>query len=150
MKTRKTAITKVNDLIFGTAPNSVKCSRNFTIGNGEVYPEINFTLSTMLVEDKTWYDICKQYEEMINDICTRSVELNVPALVVEFELLPPMTLKPEWGAEITNIISSTLDKFYSSAGLKSALRITPVDIRDIDRPPKMRSGELLQKMLTSF
>lgn len=150
MPNKKIAINKVNDLIFGIAPNPVKCLRGITIGNGEVYPEINFTLSQMIVEESTWYDVRKQYEEMITEICTRSVELNVPALIVEFELLPPMTINPEWGAEITEIISTTLNKYYEKNGLKSALRITPVDIRDIDRPPRMQSGELLQKMLTSF
>lgn len=150
MPNKKIAINKPNDLLFGIAPKPVKCARDITIGNGEVYPEINFTLSQIIVEDKTWYDVRKQYEEMIDDICKRSVELSIPALIVEFELLPPMTINPEWGGEITEIIASKLNEYYEKHGLKSALRITPVDIRDIDRPPKMHTGELLQKMLTSF
>jgi len=35
-------------LIFGKAPKPVKCGIDFSIGAGEVYPEINFTLPRSL------------------------------------------------------------------------------------------------------
>jgi len=137
-------------LIFGTAPYPVKCKRGFEIGNGEVYPEINFTLPAMIIEESTWSEVKSIYKEIIQEICRRAVELKTPALVVEFELLPPMTMNPEWGAEITGILAEHLEEEYKNKGLRSALRATPVDIRDTDRPPLMRNGELTEKMFRSF
>lgn len=143
-------ISNVQDLIFGISPNPIQCGREVVIGNGEVYPEINFTLPSMLVDQDTWPEVRSQYSEMIREICQRAVDLQTPALVVEFELLPPMTINPGWGAEITEILNSVLNEFYEKYGLRSALRVTPVDIRDMDQPPRMRSGEMLEKTLQSF
>lgn len=143
-------LTDPNKLIFGSAPNPVKCKRGFEIGNDEVYPEINFTLPTMIIDETTWREVKSIYSEIIQEVCKRAVELKTPALVVEFELLPPMTMNPEWGAEITKILSDNLEEYYQKHNLKSALRVTPVDIRDTDRPPLMRSGELTEKMFRTF
>jgi len=60
-----------------------------------------------------------------------------------------MTMTPEWGAEITAILSKTLDQYARSHGLKSALRVTPNDIRDHERPPRLK-GHLWEKMVRSF
>lgn len=138
------------DLTFGSAPFPVKTGHEVTIGGGEVYPEINFTLPPVLIDNNSWQGILSEYREIISEICQRAVQLDVPALVVEFEHLPPMTLNPEWGAEITRLLADTLNDYYDKHKLRSALRVTPVDIRDIDRPPKMRPGELVDKMLMSF
>ncbi len=146
----KLIISDPDKLIFGSAPYPVKCKRGFEIGNGEVYPEINFTLPRMIIEESSWKEVKTIYTEIIGEVCKRAIELKTPALVVEFELLPPMTMNPEWGAEITKILSENLEEFYRKSGLKSALRVTPVDIRDSDRPPLMRSGELTSKMFRSF
>ncbi len=146
----KMMIKAKNDLIFGTAPRPVKCGRELEIGAGLVFPEINFTLPQMSVSQETWPAVVKQYSEIIEHVCQRAVRLKVPGLVVEFELLPPMTSHPAWGAEITGLLKDTLDRFYQKHGLKSALRATPVDIRDTERPPKMRSGEHTEQMFASF
>jgi hypothetical protein len=37
----------------------------------------------------TWPEVRQQYQEMIEGVTTRAVELEVPALPVEFETLPP-------------------------------------------------------------
>ena len=137
-------------LIFGRAPRPVTCGRDLKIGEGLVYPEINFTLPQISITPENWPDICKQYGEIIGQVCRRALDLKVPGLVVEFELLPPMTSRPEWGAEITRILTGTLDRFYQEKGLRSALRVTPVDIRDTDRPPKMRTGTHTALMFESF
>ena len=137
-------------LMFGTAPKPVKCGCEMEIGAGLVFPEINFTLPQMSVSEDTWPLVVKQYGEIIESICQRAVQLKVPGLVVEFELLPPMTSRPEWGAEITRLLADALDRFYKAKGLISALRATPVDIRDTDRPPKMRTGEHTELMFQSF
>ncbi len=71
------------------------------IGGGTVYPELNFTLPDMLISAETMPEVRKQYTQMITEACKRAVELHAPGLVVEFELLPDLTLTPEWGAEMT-------------------------------------------------
>jgi methanol--5-hydroxybenzimidazolylcobamide Co-methyltransferase len=144
------AIQNEEDLIFGHAPKPVRCGFDVDIGSGEVYPEINFTLPQMIISQETWGDIQKQYAEIINEVCQRAVELEVPALVVEFELLPPMTVRPSWGTEITRIIKEALTEFYHKKGLRSALRVTPVDLRDSIRPPLMRSGEHWERVQETF
>src|SRR5690606_6483242 len=92
----------------------------------------------------------EQYTQMITEACARSVELRAPGLVVEFELLPELTQVPEWGAEITRILSDTLRETEARHGLKTALRVTPNDIREFARPPLMRQGEHYENMLRSF
>lgn len=144
------AISDAKQLIFGTAPRPVECGHGLVIGGGEVYPEISFTLPPMTVDETSWKDVRKQYSTIIEDICQRSVELETPGLVVEYELLPPMTLNPRWGAEITEILRSILDRFYDKYELRSVLRVTPVDVRDAVRPPRMRRGEFWEKTYRSF
>ena len=150
MNTDKLLIDSPDNLLFGKAPKPVKLKRGFEIGSGEVYPEINFTLPQMIIDESNWSEIKDIYREMVTDVCKRAADLYAPALVVEFELLPPMTIKPEWGAEITEILTGILEEFHQKYGLKSALRATPVDIRDSDRPPLMRSGEMAENMFRSF
>ncbi len=50
-----------------------------------------------------------EYTQMITEASKRAVELNAPGLVVEFELLPDLTLTPEWGAEITKILKDVIE-----------------------------------------
>ena len=150
MNSDKLVINDPAELLFGRAPKPVRLKKGFEIGSGEVYPEINFTLPQMIIDESNWNEIRNIYREIVTEVCKRSVDLFAPALVVEFELLPPMTINPEWGAEITEILAVVLEEYYQKYGLKSALRATPVDIRDSDRPPLMRSGEMAEKMFRSF
>jgi methanol--5-hydroxybenzimidazolylcobamide Co-methyltransferase len=59
------------------------------LGSGMVVPEINFTLPLIDINAATWPEVRQQYQEMIEGVTTRAVELEVPALPVEFETLPP-------------------------------------------------------------
>ncbi len=88
---------------------------------------------------------------MIDDALARAVALELPGLVVEFELLPKLTEEPAWGAEIivdpprrARPLPRDVD------GLRSALRVTPNDIREFVRPPLMRAGEKWERMVESF
>ncbi len=144
------AIDRSEDLIFGRAPRPLTLKNGLVIGGGAVYPELNFTLPALAVNADTMPEIRKQYTEIIEGACRRAVELYTPGLVVEFELLPEMTMTPEWGAEITAILRQTLDRYAQSDGLKSALRVTPNDIREFERPPHMREGALWQDMARCF
>ncbi|MGD0089810.1 MAG: methyltransferase MtaB domain-containing protein [Planctomycetota bacterium] len=145
----KLAVNTLDDFIFGAAPHPVVLPNGLRIGGGTVYPELNFTLPAIDISAQTMPEIRAEYASMIEGACARAVELNAPGLIVEFELLPPMTLTPEWGAELTAILRQTLDKYARTHGLKSGLRVTPNDIRDHERPPRMR-GHLWDKMVRSF
>jgi methanol--5-hydroxybenzimidazolylcobamide Co-methyltransferase len=150
MNYNELAISNTDELIFGTAPKPVKCGNGLVIGNGTVYPEINFTLPTMLVDSANWKEILNQYSEIMKSLSGRSEKLKVPGFVVEFEQLPPMTMNPEWGGEITALIKKELDLIYERTGIPNALRVTVVDLRDADRPPLLRKGGAWQKTRRAF
>ncbi len=146
----KLAILNHEELVMGVSPNPVKCGNNLIIGNRKVYPEINFTLPTMLITQDTMGTVRKHYSEMMENILARAKSLNAPGLVVEFEQLPPMTDTPEWGAEITELIKNKLDKFYVETNIPNALRVTVLDLRDADKPPLLRTGIPTEKTLKGF
>jgi methanol--5-hydroxybenzimidazolylcobamide Co-methyltransferase len=144
------AIPHCDDLIFGKAPHPVKLRNGLTIGGGSVYPELNFTLPAMEITESTMPEVLRQYSEMIDGACRRAGDLHTPGLIVEFELLPPLTLVPEWGAEVTKVLRERLDRLQAEHPVKVGLRVTPNDIREFERPPMMRSGEYVDKMYRSF
>jgi methanol--5-hydroxybenzimidazolylcobamide Co-methyltransferase len=143
------AIPDPDDLLFGCAPWPVTCGLELTIGAGEVYPEVNFTLPAMSIEEGTWAEVLRQYDEMSRAILKRAVNLRTPGIVLEFELLPAMTERPEWGAEVTARLKQRLREAHEKHGLKSALRVTPTDIRDQKKPPELRSGAPCERVLRS-
>ncbi len=118
-----------SELVFGRARHPLK-RRGVEIGGGEVIPEIKFTLPPMQVAEQNLPEIRAQYREMLEGICRRAVELQQEKLVVEFELLPPMTENPRWGAELTALIREVIDRCEGSHGLKTLLRTTAVDLRE--------------------
>jgi len=143
-------ISHPDDLLFGIAPHPLVTRRGMTIGGGLVYPEINFTLPPMLVEEATLPEVRRNYQEIIRGVLRRTVELEAPGIVVEFETLPPMTEHPAWGIELTRILAEAMAEAHAKHGLKSVLRITPNDTREMVRPPRMRSGRFYENMLATF
>ncbi len=143
-------IRSLDEFVYGRAPKPITCGHGVVIGDGTVIPEVNFTLPATDVNPDTWDFVRAQYTEMIEGVCKRAVELNVPGLLVEFETLPPMTVNPEWGAEITAILAETMARYHERHGLRSALRLTPNDTRDHVRPPVMRSGMYWEGMVRLF
>lgn len=144
------AVNSAAELMFGRAPKPIACGFGLKIGAGEVYPEINFTLPTMLIDETTWPAIVAQYNEIGEMIVRASRRLHLSGLMVEFELLPPMTERTEWGAEITEVLIRHLQQAHDAFGLACALRVTPTDIRDVQRPPTLRSGQAWETMCRSF
>lgn len=120
------AVRSAEDLVFGYAPQPVGCGFELVIGAGEVYPKVNFTLPPMMISEASWSQVLEQYEEMVAGILRPAVALRVPGIVLELEHLPPLTERPEWGAEITALLSGHLKKAHAVQGLRSALRVTPV------------------------
>jgi methanol---5-hydroxybenzimidazolylcobamide Co-methyltransferase len=144
------SITDPGELVFGRAPHPVTTGHGLQIGAGIVYPELNFTLPPMTIEADTMPEVRSQYTEMIDDALARAVALELPGLVVEFELLPALTEEPAWGAEIVSILRAALDRCHDMHGLPGVLRVTPNDIREFVRPPLMRGGEKWERMMASF
>ena len=149
-KFQQLTIEKPAELLFGVAPNPLRTRRGMTLGGGVVYPELNFTLPPMFVDAATMPEVRRQYQEIISGALQRAVELEAPGVVVEFETLPPMTENPPWGIELTRILLEGMEDAHVKHGLKSVLRITPNDTREMERPPRMRSGQFYEAMLETF
>ncbi len=147
---KKLAVDGASELMFGKAPTPATCGFGLKVGAGEVYPEINFTLPTMLIDRENWGRVVTEYQEIGDMIVRAAKRLRLPGLMVEFELLPPMTENPGWGAEITNILHLALKRAHEEYGLPGALRVTPTDIRDAERPPVLRSGKQWDLLMESF
>ena len=61
------AIKDLDDFIFGKCANPIKLRNGLSIGVGDVYPELNFTLPNMQINSNTMSEIKKQYESMISE-----------------------------------------------------------------------------------
>jgi methanol--5-hydroxybenzimidazolylcobamide Co-methyltransferase len=144
------AIPEAAQLVFGRAPKPVECGFGLTIGGGQVYPEVNFTLPTIGISGESWSQVVAHYEEMAKNILKRAISLRVPGVVLEFELLPAMTETPQWGAAITALLRRHLRDAHEKHGLKCALRVTPTDIRDQSKPPDLRFGSAWEQVKQSF
>jgi methanol---5-hydroxybenzimidazolylcobamide Co-methyltransferase len=144
------AITSLDDFIYGSSPKPVTLKSGLVIGGGQVFPELNFTLPNMLISAETMPEVCQQYTQMISEACQRAAELELPGLVVEYELLPDLTLHPEWGAEVVKILRAALDDLQNKHGIKTGLRVTPNDIREFERPPHLHAGRFVDDMFRSF
>jgi methanol--5-hydroxybenzimidazolylcobamide Co-methyltransferase len=91
-----------------------------------------------------------EYREIGEMILRAAPRLRLPGLMVEFELLPPMTETPEWGAEIVTLLHETLRRLHEESGIPCALRVTPTDIRDMERPPLLRRGRSWEALCVSL
>ena len=144
------AISDLDRFIYGKAPNPVTCGNGLTIGDGMVVPELNFTLPPMDISEATWPEVRRHYREMVGSALERAVELEAPALLVEFETLPPMTIRPDWGLDLTCLLAEHLKDAHDRHGIKTALRLTPNDTREFERPPLMRRGRHWEAMQVIF
>jgi methanol--5-hydroxybenzimidazolylcobamide Co-methyltransferase len=144
------AISNPDDLVFGRSLHPVRCGSGLTIGDGLVFPEVNFTLPPMSLNDSTRCEVMRQYHEMAEAIIARAVALHLPGLVLELELLPPQTEHAEWGAELTCLLSRALNDAHGRHGLAGALRTTIIDLRHSGKRPQMRDGKGWEATLTSL
>ncbi|MGO9241235.1 MAG: methyltransferase MtaB domain-containing protein [Bryobacteraceae bacterium] len=147
---RELAINDAQDLVFGIAARPLDCGFGLRIGGGLVFPEVNFTLPALEVNASTWSEVLGHYREIAAGVIRRALALQVPGMVLEFELLPAMTETPEWGAEITALLHTALRDAHEKHGLRSALRVTPTDIREQAKPPLLREGPSWERLRRSF
>ncbi len=117
------AVTSADELMFGVAPRPVLCGFGLEIGAGKVYPEVNFTLPTMSLTDETWPEVCAHYNEIGRQVLARAARLKSPGLVLEFELLPAVTERPEWGAELPASSSRIWRRRIKRAGCRGPFEL---------------------------
>ncbi|HOE65569.1 MAG TPA: methyltransferase MtaB domain-containing protein [Candidatus Hydrogenedentes bacterium] len=147
---KKLAIPNPTDLIFGVSPKPLTTRRGLVIGGGTVYPEINFTLPPMEVNADSMGRVIEHYREIVEGVLKRAHELSAPGVVIEFETLPDMTQTPRWGLDIARVLLDGMESAYQRYGIRSVLRMTPNDNREMTRPPVMRSGPHWESMLWLF
>lgn len=148
--TKQTAYQTFDQMIFGRSLKPVTLPNGIVIGGGKVIPEVNFTLPVMQITEETMPEVRRNFREITANILERARKLGQKEIILELEHLPPLTENPQWGADVTADMKEIMDEFADEKGVKSALRVTVCDIRDLDKPPKMRSGEPMAKMLESF
>jgi methanol--5-hydroxybenzimidazolylcobamide Co-methyltransferase len=144
------AIPDPDDLVFGRSLHPVDCGFGLSIGNGSVFPEVNFTLPPMSLDDSTWSETLRQYQEMADAMIERALALQAPGLVLELELLPPQTERAEWGTGLTALLSEALRKAHDLHGLPGALRTTVIDLRHSTKRPRLRDGKGWEATFASF
>lgn len=144
------AIESPKDLIFGKCPTPLETKKGMVLGGGEVYPELNFTLPPMLINKDNYNKVKQHYKDIIAGALNRAVELYANGVVIEFETLPDITQDPQLAEELCRILLDEMDYRFEKDGLKSVLRMTPNDNREMVRPPIMRSGEYFDSMLETF
>ncbi|HDR68334.1 MAG TPA: methanol--corrinoid methyltransferase [Bacteroidaceae bacterium] len=150
MKFKRLAIPDASGLIFGTAPKPVITRRGLEIGNGYVYPELNFTLPPMSINKETLGEIRRHYKEIAEGALGRALHLHSKGVILEFETLMEMTKMPAIGVELIKTMDEVCERYYQNYGLKSEIRLTPNDLREFERPPLNRTSALLEPMLELF
>ena len=73
------AISDPASLVFGVAPKPVKCGFELTIGGGQVYPEVNFTLPPLRISDEFWPSILTHYRTIASEVLRRALALRLLA-----------------------------------------------------------------------
>ncbi len=150
MKFKHLEIDNPQELVFGKAKYPVTTKRGLVIGGGTVYPELNFTLPPMSVTQDTYGEVKDQYREIISSAIERARELHQEGVIFEFETLLEMTSDPSLGRDIVAVIHDLCEKAYQAHGFKSEIRLTPNDLRDLEKPLKMRTGRYLEPMFELF
>ncbi len=145
-----TAYEGLDDFIYAQAKYPVSVKNGMSIGGGTLYPEINFTLPTMSINESTMPTVLQNYKEIITGICERARALQVPGFVAEIETLPPMTFYPEWGIEVTKTVVDVISDFTAKYGIRGAVRITPNDIREGRDLTHMWHGSHWDNMMETF
>ena len=68
IKFNKLAYNSVDDFVYGSCPKTVTTKSGLVIGGGDVYPELNFTLPSMIVNEDSIKDAYQIYKDMTNGI----------------------------------------------------------------------------------
>ncbi len=147
---QQTAYQELNDFIYAHSKYPVTLKNGMVIGGGTLYPEVNFTLPTMTIDQSTMTEVIRNYKEIITGICERAKDLKSAGFVAEIEMLPPMTFEPKWGIEVCKTVVDIAKEFADKHGIKSAVRVTPNDIREGNDLKHMWRGAHWDNMMETF
>ncbi len=147
---KTTAYQDLSDFVYAHAKFPVALKNGMVIGGGMLYPEVNFTLPTMTIESGTMPEVIRNYKEIITGICERAKDLYSPGFVAEIETLPPMTFEPKWGIEVCRTVVEIAKEYADKHGVRSAVRITPNDIREGNNLQHMWRGMHWDSMMETF
>lgn len=135
-----------NDLIFGVSKYPLRYGFNLEVGKGAVIPEIKYFPKRG--SDRDPEALKREYREITESVLKRAVDLGLDSIQLETEQTFVVTRNPSLGGEITGIQKSIMERFFEEYGLKSALRVTVADIRELGGD--MRHGEEVSLILESF
>ena len=140
----------LDEFVYGSSKFPITCRNGLVIGGGQILPELNFTLPQMLITNETMPEVLKQYKSITEDVCKRAKELYSQGFVIEIELLPPTTYNPDWGIEITKTVREVMFDYEAKYGLKSVMRLTPVDIREDRESVHMWKGRHWESVMRTL
>ncbi len=135
-----------NDLIFGVSKYPLRYGFNLEVGRGEVIPEIKYFPKRG--SDRDLETLRKEYREITEGVLKRTVNLGLKSIQLETEQTFVITKDPSLSGEITNIQKSIMERFFEEFGLKSALRVTVADIRELGGD--MRGAKEVELIFESF
>ena len=144
------AYKSAEEMIFGKALKPVTLKNGLVIGGGDVIPELNFTLPMMTISDETMPKVLAHYKEIATGAMEKAKDLHAPAMGFEIEILPPCTWNPQWGIDVNKTVVDVVKEYEAKYGIKTCVRLTPVDVREGRGLKHMYKGEHWNMVLDTF
>ncbi|MGM9566773.1 MAG: methyltransferase MtaB domain-containing protein [Clostridia bacterium] len=144
------AYNSAEEMVFGKALKPVTLKNGLMIGGGDVIPELNFTLPMMTISEETMPKVLAHYKEIAEGACKKAVELHAPAMGFEIEILPPCTFNPQWGIDVNKTVVDVVKEYEAKYGIKTCVRLTPVDIREGRDLEHMYHGKHWENVMETF
>lgn len=144
------AYKSAEEMIYGSALKPVTLKNGLVIGGGDVIPELNFTLPMMTISEETMPKVLAHYKEIATGAMQKAVDLHAPAMGLEIEILPPCTWNPQWGIDVNKTVVDVVKEFEAKYGIKTCVRLTPVDIREGRGLTHMYKGEHWDNVMKTF
>ncbi len=143
---RRLSYSSANELIFGKSKHPIRYGFGLEVGNDSVIPEIKYFPKPEQLKNEEI--TIKTYRKIVKDIFERAANLGVNKLQLELEHPFLLTENVSLGAEVTRVHRELMEKYYDEYGIKSALRVTIADIRNVTEDGLR--GEKLNIMLDAF
>ncbi len=144
------AYSSAEEMIYGHAKKPVTLKNGFQIGGGEMIPELNFTLPMMTISEETMPKVLSHYKDIATGAMQKAVDLHAPAMGLEIEILPPCTFTPQWGIDVNKTVVDVAKEYEAKYGIKTCVRLTPVDIREGRDLEHMYHGKHWDNVLATF
>ena len=134
------------ELIFGKSKKPLKYGFNLEVGAGKVIPEIKYFPKPEHL--KTSEKTSETYKKIAEDLLFHASNLGISEFQLELELPAQLTKDIKLGSDVTHVQKEVMEKYYNEYGIKTALRVTVADIRNVTKEDLR--GDTLDLMLESF